>query len=763
MTGQAALRRGSADKVVEGGAAAVLYTLDFLCGFVLSGAELFGSPVPLSIGFAAACSGWRLVAAACGAAIGGWFRLSGAALVNLLAPLFGVCIVKAVMQRAGMLRDLRRASAAAAGLLSLGCGVAVLFGQSATLGGLLRTVCAAGIIGVSALFYTDALAALRHGRAPETLDTYSLACIVLSLCTLLLGFLEVAVHGFRPARCLGAFLVLCAAYLFAAEGGSIAGIVFGASVAVSGASVAPALSCGICGLTAGIFSRWGRLPCLLAFLLTAGAAALLDGTADGAAVFIETAAAGLVFALIPARRLRRLKRRLDRPRAVHLEGEFEAAGARMVLAAEAIGSVSDCVQSVAVGVEALAPSRETLIRMRLRERVCSQCPLDGDHCPDCGALEAAMEKRSHGAGLGAADFPPAFLAACPSVPQLLRQLDRIYAGQQALQAQQLCAVRSREIVCGQFDWAAALLRELSAELEANANVLCAKERAAARVFDAWEFVSPSVRCVREGSGALQLTCCADRIPAGVSLTRLTAALSNALEVSLAPPQIRRTETGQRLTFRQQAQFRVRTATAGAGRAGREISGDYAAQLQCGATRYLLLSDGMGTGGRAAVDAAMTVELFARMLRGGISPDSALAIVNAALTVRAQEEALATLDVAAFDLLTGQVTLLKAGAAESFYSVGGSVRRVEQPSTPLGILSSATFARTTLQLRGGEILAMVSDGVVGCGADEFCRCLRENRGTPVLEDLAAQLLAQAQAACGADTDDMTVIVALVEEL
>lgn len=160
---------------------------------------------------------------------------------------------------------------------------------------------------------------------------------------------------------------------------------------------------------------------------------------------------------------------------------------------------------------------------------------------------------------------------------------------------------------------------------------------------------------------------------------------------------------------------------------------------------------------------MTVELFARMLRGGISPDSALAIVNAALTVRAQEEALATLDVAAFDLLTGQVTLLKAGAAESFYSVGGSVRRVEQPSTPLGILSSATFARTTLQLRGGEILAMVSDGVVGCGADEFCRCLRENRGTPVLEDLAAQLLAQAQAACGADTDDMTVIVALVEEL
>ena len=763
MTEQAALRRGSAEKVVEGGAAAVRYTLDFLCGFVLSGAELFGSPVPLSIGFAAACSGWQMAAAVCGAVIGGWFRLSGAELVNLLAPLCGVCIVKAVLQRAGLLREQRRALAAAAGLFSLGCGAAVLFGQGATFGGLLRTVCAAGIIGVSALFYTDALTVLRHARAPELLDAYSLACIVISLCTLLLGFLEVTVYGFRPARCLGAFLVLGASYLFAAEGGSIAGIAFGASVAVAGASVAPALSCGICGLVAGIFARWGRLPCLLAFLLTAGAAALLDGTADGMAVFAETAAAGLAFALIPARRLRRLKRRLDRPRAVHLEGEFEAAGARMAQAADAIGSVSGCVQSVASGVEALAPSGEALIRMRLRERICSRCPLDGAQCPDHGVLDAAMEKRSHGARLAPADLPADFLAVCPNVPQLLRQLDRIYAGQHALQAQQLSAARSREIVCGQFDWVAALLRELSAELEANANILCAKERAAARVFDSWDFPAPSVRCVHAAGGELTLTCCTERMPAGVSLTRLTAALSNALEVTLAPPQIRQTETGQRLTFQQQAQFRVRTATAAAGCGGREISGDYTAQLQCGSTLYLLLSDGMGTGGRAAVDAAMTVELFARMLRGGVSPDSALAIVNAALTVRAQEEALATLDVAAFDLLTGQVTLLKAGAAESFYSVGSGVRRVEQPSTPLGILSSATFSRTTLQLRGGDVLAMVSDGAVGSGGDAFSQCLRENRNAPVLSDLAAQLLAQAQAACGADSDDMTVIVALVEEL
>lgn len=762
MTGQAASLHRGAERVVDGGAAAVLYTLDFLCGFVLSGAELFGSPVPLAIGFAAACSGRHLVAAALGAAVGGWFRLSGPALINLLVPLCGVCAVKTVLLRMGMDRAQRRVSAIAAGLFSLGCSVVVLFGTGATLFGLLRSVCAAALIGISALFYADALALLRHGGGPALLDAYGLACVVLSLCTLLLGFLEVAVLGFRPARCFGVFLVLGAAALFGVEGGSVAGIAFGTSVAVSGASVAPALNCGICGLAAGVFSRWGRIPSLLAFLLTSAAAALLDGTADGAAVFAESAVAGLVFALLPARLLRRWKRQLAHPAAACLAGEPDAAGMRMKQAAEAIAGVPGCVASVAAGVETLLPSQEEMIRLRLRERVCSRCPLDGAQCPENGEIAAAMERRSQGAELAPADFPAAFAAACPAVPQLSAQLNRLYAGRQMRQMQRIGAVRSREIVCGQFAWTAALLREMAEVTALDARVLSEKERAAARVLDAREIPLLAVRCVRAATGEIVLTCTIAQLPARESLTRLTAALSAALEVALAAPEVTRTDAGRRLVFRQRAQFRVHTATAGAGYDGQKISGDYAAQVQCGATRYLLLSDGMGTGGRAAVDAAMTVELFGRMLRGGVSPDSALQIVNAALTVRAQEEALATLDVAALDLLTGQATLLKAGAAESFYTIGSRVRCVELPSTPLGILSSAAFARTTVQLRGGDVLVMVSDGAVGRGSETFCACLRDNRSLAP-EALAAQLLAHAQAECGAAFDDMTVTVALMEEL
>ena len=44
----------------------------------------------------------------------------------------------------------------------------------------------------------------------------------------------------------------------------------------------------------------------------------------------------------------------------------------------------------------------------------------------------------------------------------------------------------------------------------------------------------------------------------------------------------------------------------------------------------VLSDGMGAGGRAAVDGAMASGLFSRLLQAGVGPEAALQVVNSAL-------------------------------------------------------------------------------------------------------------------------------------
>ena len=108
--------------------------------------------------------------------------------------------------------------------------------------------------------------------------------------------------GFRPARFFGCFVIITAAYLFSRSGGSIAGIAIGCSIAVSGTSVALSICYSLCGMISGIFSKFGQIACALAFSLTAGAAALIDGSKDGISVFAEAAAAAFIFAaIIPVR------------------------------------------------------------------------------------------------------------------------------------------------------------------------------------------------------------------------------------------------------------------------------------------------------------------------------------------------------------------------------------------------------------------------------------------------------------------------------
>ena len=108
-------------------------------------------------------------------------------------------------------------------------------------------------------------------------------------------------------------------------------------------------------------------------------------------------------------------------------------------------------------------------------------------------------------------------------------------------------------------------------------------------------------------------------------------------------------------------------------------------------------------------------------------------------------------------------VLKAGAAPSFYTSRGRVRSIETPSTPLGILSKAEFSRYELKLRGGDTLVMVSDGILGGGSDWIEDEVRAFGGNGSANDLAESILNSARRRCGEKYDDMTVIVAVAQEL
>lgn len=754
---------GVLDRLWERGVAVLRGALYFLSGFILSGAGLFSLRVPLGAGLVAATCGASRLLAFAGAMLGCVLRLGSAELAANCASLTATFAVAAVLERADIRRKKRSVLAAATGILSFAGGAAAMFAGQADVWQLLLRLCSAALCGSSVIFFGGTNDCIVKRRNIYMLDNYSLICLTVSLCALLLGASEVSVMGFRPARLFGCFVVVTASFLFAQSGGCISGAAIGACVAVSGTGPALALCYGLCGLAAGIFSKYGQLVCALAFSLTAGAAALLDVTSEGLAVFAEAAAACVVFCAVPGKRLRRLRRNILEPRSVRMTGEFSGARDRLIEASKAIGSVSECINSVSEGIEALAPASDVLVCMRVRERVCSSCKLQGNFCPESGEFAAVLDKLAHGDAVSEADFSANFISKCPSVPRLADSFNRVYGSRSAVNALQADSARSRELACGQFDRMSRLLGEMANELEDGARVLYGKERSAARVLEDNGFTVISASCVRPMSGALRLSCTVAGIPSGTSLSRLTAEISRELEAEFMPPKLRELSAGTELLFLRKELYKIRLGSARASCGNQKLCGDYFEFFRTETKAYILLSDGMGTGGRAAIDSAMTVELFSRLIRAGISPDTALGITNSALSVKSEDESLSTLDVAEIDLFDGSARVLKAGAAPSFYTSGGRVRAIETPSTPLGILSKVKFSRYELKLRGGDTLLLVSDGVLGSGSDWIEDEVRAFGGNGSANDLAELILSSARRKCGEKYDDMTVIVAVAQEL
>ncbi len=753
----------TADRLWEKGVKILTATGYFLSGFILSGAGLFSLNVPFNIGLAAACTGFELIFASIGGIVGALFRLDGGEILNAVIPQAGICAVIFALDKFGIYKNRRTVLTVSVFLLYAICGTAVMFSEIPSANELVLTVCSGLLCAASVTFYSGTVNCIKKKRSPYMLDSRSLVCIVASLCTVLLGSSEINLLGFRPARFFGCFVILAASYLFSRSGGSVAGIAIGGCIAVSGTGVALSLCYGICGLLSGIFSRFGQIVCALVFSMTAGITALLDGTNEGIAVFAEAAAAAVVFAAIPSSKLAKIRGNIISPGARRISSEFGAAGSRLLEASRAIGSVSECVAKVSEGIDSLSPANDELVCMRVRERVCSACPLKNTFCPEEGEFSEILKKLSDGATVTPIDFSVNFNAKCPSVARVAESFNKAYSGTKALNAVQANSARNRELACGQFDWISKLLEELSTEIGQGAMILFGKEKTAVSVLTDNGFEVLSASCVSPPSGAVKLTCVVKEIPVSTSLSRLTAELSRELEAELLPPKISEHKNGKELVFLRKEIYKIRLGSAFSSCGGKKLCGDYFECFQSDSKAYIILSDGMGTGGRAAIDSAMTVELFSRLIRAGISTDTALSITNSALSVKSDDESLSTLDVAEIDLFTGNTTILKAGAAPSFYTVSGRVKSVEIPSTPLGILSRVKFSKYTLRLRAGDTLVMVSDGVLGCGNIWIKEEIKSFSGGPDASAFSENLVDSAKLKCGENYDDMTVITVVAQEV
>lgn len=224
-----------------------------------------------------------------------------------------------------------------------------------------------------------------------------------------------------------------------------------------------------------------------------------------------------------------------------------------------------------------------------------------------------------------------------------------------------------------------------------------------------------------------------------------------------------------LSFGSAKEFVVDTGVANAAKGGGIVSGDSYTMIEIGAGKYAMaISDGMGNGERAREESEETLRLLHQILQTGIPEHVAIKSINSILSLRTTDEMFATLDLAVINLHNAAVRFLKIGSTPSFIRRGEKILQVSASNLPIGILQDFEVDIVSEQLKAGDFLVMMSDGIFDGPkqaerAESWIKRKLHQFETDDPQQIADLLLEEViRTQSGEINDDMTVLVAKISK-
>lgn len=636
-----------------------------------------------------------------------------------------------------------------------GTGIAGLIGVGADGYRLLFLLAESAVAAGFSLVFETATQRMRHPQRPLTANGQGAVIATAAIAVCAAATIEVG--GFSPGRVVAALLVLVYARHGREAGGCVSGCILGGGLALTSPTAAPiaiALTCG--GLLAGVFARFGRVLQSLLFLLGAVLISFTEPAMAMLTLLTEVVLAAVLFCLLPTEWERRIAaiptRRGDLPAA---EGVRRMTALHLQVACDAMEEVSRSVEEVSRRLSRHGTADIASLYRGCAATVCAVCPMRGV-CWDLkrdetlSGLEALTPLLRETGQVSAADLQ-SLPISCRRADRLAVHLTRGYGEYLAQEAAWSRLNEIRQAVKHQFGGVSALLGGLATGLQRRGGVDMPLSQQIAAVCEDYGMAVEEALCTRDERGrmTLHLLTREDTLPEGNWHRRLEQACGCALTA----PTVAAWGDRVRVTLTEPTRYRVEQAVAQRTCQGEALCGDTAQVCDLSGGVLAILSDGMGCGGRAAVDSTMAAGITARLWQAEFPADAILQTVNAALLVKSREESLATLDVAMVDTHTGRLDLYKAGAAATLLKSGTRVSRLEHTGLPLGILPEVGFAHSRDTLSEGDVLLMVSDGALCGGMATVEELLATHSGDmPSL----AQAVIQAAASAEEHPDDITAV-------
>ena len=746
------------------------HILSLIFGFSMAQAGVFKNYAPFGIAFVAASEGSCAYTAAVGAGIGYFISKPGAVPIRYIAAIIAALVLNRALSG---IRAFSKHSVLAplnAFICCAATGIALAFSQGLTFN-LVLMYLAEGLLAAGSAFFINRTINITSGnKGLRSLSSQELACVVITGCLILMSFSEFTIYDISPARILTVLIILFAARYGHEAAGSIVGISAGLTMSLTGNMNHLAAAYAFGGLLGGVLAPLGQLGTAAGFIVANGFITIVQqGSGSSLTTLYEAAAASIFFVAIPSKWSRKIESYFTISPDIPLtDGLRNSVVMRLSFASRALNDVSESVEAVSEKLKRICAPDINGVYERVQDDICSKCGLRL-FCWEKNYTETMNIFNDMSLTLRSFDkvtednIPQHFSQRCIKLIPLLESFNRNYNDYLSRETAEARVAEVRSVVADQFDGMADMLLDLSTEFE-EAQVFDVETAArVTTVMNAFNIYPHDVSCILDKYGRMTVEIHCGDIKEKVPRASLTKTMREACDRIFDPPSITVVGNETLISYCERASLTVKTGAYQLSCENGALCGDAYEYFNDGRGReILMISDGMGSGGRAAVDGTMAVGLISRLVRAGFGFDCSLRIVNSALLVKSGDESLATLDIACIDLFTGNTQFLKAGAPASFVRRSGRCGRIEQSSLPAGILREVEFGRSSLNLSDGDLVLLVSDGAIN-GSTEWVNAELESWTGTNPKELASHIGEEAKRRrLDGHDDDITVLAAMIQK-
>jgi stage II sporulation protein E len=576
-----------------------------------------------------------------------------------------------------------------------------------------------------------AIPALTNNSNRRVLSNEEVICIAIVSAVAILGFANVKVMDFSLKNIIGMLLTLFFAYNGGASIGAAVGVTIGVITSMTTTSTPAIIGIyAFSGLLAGIFKDIGKTSSALGMVLGNSILTFYINGSTETFIQLEEILIAFVIFMITPRTLSNYLSKIINSRVnvmemdkVHSERIKKLTTKQLNEYSKAFFELADTYSKISEKEQIIDNKEITNLINDIANSTCLNCSMKRSCWDKCfystynGIMDAITILETQG-NLDENNLPTYLSKKCLKEDKLIDKINSTYEIHKIGYKWSKKLFEMRQLVSEQFNGVARIIDDLSTEIETKVEFKKDVEDALYVAFDKEKIYVDNITVLENERGKFQIDIkksnCYHRRACEKQIIPLVSKIIGNEVIKKNSGCSSDNEKGTCLLQLVEAQrYRTNTSIARISKNNESISGDSYSFLNLKDNKYMVaLSDGMGSGEKAAKESMATITLLEQLMEAGFSKDIVIKTINSVLMSKSLDEAFSTIDLSIIDLYGGKVEFIKSGAVASFIKrENGEVEVIESASLPAGILNEIFLDSKVVKVNDGDFIVTMSDGIL----------------------------------------------------